>query len=60
MLMLAFAWSIVLNLIVFVLCAYKIVNPVGERSNLVNMIFRDGLIYLFIAYVVVFNRRIKI
>ncbi|TCD63050.1 hypothetical protein EIP91_006063 [Steccherinum ochraceum] len=50
LLMLTFTWSIVLDTVVFMLCAWKIImTGVGKRTNLVDMIFKDGLIYLFVA-----------
>jgi len=52
LLMMTFIWSIVLDSTVFLLSAYKIAQPgPGQRSKLVNMIFRDGLIYFFVALI---------
>jgi len=36
---------------VLTLTAYKLFNPVGGRSRLVELIFNDGLIYFVIASV---------
>ncbi|KAH8108069.1 hypothetical protein BXZ70DRAFT_1015250 [Cristinia sonorae] len=49
-LMLSFLWAICLDFTVFVLCAYKIARPgLEKRSGLIRMVFKDGLMYLFLA-----------
>ncbi|KAH8108071.1 hypothetical protein BXZ70DRAFT_33869 [Cristinia sonorae] len=46
----SFSWSILLDAIVFILSAIKIVRPgFQKRSGMVRMVFKDGLVYLFVA-----------
>lgn len=50
LLLMTFVWSIFLDATVFLLSAWKILAPgPGRRSRLVDMIFKDGLIYFFVA-----------
>lgn len=46
-----FIYSMVFDFIVLVLTAFKLVRPSGTTSQLVNMMFADGLWYFIIAYV---------
>lgn len=50
-----FIYSMVFDLIVLLLTAYKLVRPVSDdldyRSRLVELIFKDGLVYFAIASV---------
>jgi len=47
----SFIYSMAFDLIVLVLTAFKLVRPTGTTSQLVNMIFADGLAYFIAAYV---------
>ena len=44
-----FIYSMVFDLTVLVLTAFKLVYPASGRSRLVELIFKDGLIYFAIA-----------
>ena len=44
-----FIYSMCFDLIVLVLTAIKLARPQGHRSQLMRMLFKDGLIYFFIA-----------
>jgi hypothetical protein len=46
-----FIYSMVFDFTVLILTASKLVRPSGTKSQLVNMIFTDGLYYFIIAYV---------
>lgn len=46
-----FIYSMCFDLVVLVLTAAKLAFPRGQRSQLMNLLFRDGLIYFMIAYV---------
>ncbi|KAJ7676287.1 hypothetical protein B0H17DRAFT_1080414 [Mycena rosella] len=50
LLAITFIYSMVFDLIVLSLTAYKLVFPTGGRSRLVSLIFNDGLIYFVIAF----------
>ncbi|EKM58095.1 uncharacterized protein PHACADRAFT_116755 [Phanerochaete carnosa HHB-10118-sp] len=45
-----FIYSMCFDLIVLVLTAAKLAFPRGQRSQLMRMLFRDGLIYFVIAF----------
>ncbi|PPQ65340.1 hypothetical protein CVT26_000055 [Gymnopilus dilepis] len=45
-----FIYSMVFDLTVLVLTAFKLVYPASGRSRLVELIFKDGLIYFAIAF----------
>ncbi|KAJ7668017.1 hypothetical protein B0H17DRAFT_1088372 [Mycena rosella] len=45
-----FIYSMVFDLIVLSLTAYKLIFPTGAKSRLVSLIFNDGLIYFIIAF----------
>ena len=45
-----FIYSMVFDFTVLILTASKLVRPSGTKSQLVNMIFTDGLYYFIIAY----------
>ncbi|KAI0002124.1 hypothetical protein BJV74DRAFT_765843 [Russula compacta] len=47
-----FIYSMVFDFIVLVLTAFKLVRPSGTTSQLVNMMFADGLWYFIIAFLV--------
>src|SRR5579863_646060 len=47
----SFIYSMAFDFIVLVLTAFKLVRPTGTTSQLVNMIFADGLAYFIVAYV---------
>lgn len=44
-------YSLTFDFIVLLLCAYKLVGPFRSKSRLVNLLFRDGLIYFVIVWV---------
>ena len=45
-----FIYSIVLDFIVLCLCAYRLLTPKsGQRSKLMNLLFKDGLIYFVVS-----------
>jgi len=46
-----FIYSMVFDFTVLTLTAFKLVRPTGTKSQLVNMMFADGLYYFIIAYV---------
>ena len=46
-----FIYSMCFDLVVLVLTTVKLLMPGGRRSQLMNMLFKDGLIYFLIAYV---------
>lgn len=46
-----FIYSMVFDFTVLILTASKLVRPSGTKSQLVNMMFADGLYYFIIAYV---------
>lgn len=46
-----FIYSMCFDLVVLILMAAKLAFPQGQRSQLMNLLFRDGLIYFIIAYV---------
>ncbi|KAF7307167.1 hypothetical protein MIND_00510300 [Mycena indigotica] len=50
LLAITFIYSMVFDLTVLFLTAWKLVFPTGGRSPLVNLIFNDGLIYFVIAF----------
>ncbi|KAF8903940.1 hypothetical protein CPB84DRAFT_1677629 [Gymnopilus junonius] len=50
MLAATFIYSMVFDLIVLTLTAFKLVYPASGRSRLVELIFKDGLIYFTIAF----------
>ncbi|KAJ3484655.1 hypothetical protein NLI96_g5497 [Meripilus lineatus] len=43
-------YSLGFDFIVMVLCAYKLVGPLRSHSRLMNLLFRDGLIYFVIVF----------
>lgn len=45
-----FIYSMAFDFLVLVLTGYKLLNPTGGRSRLVELIFNDGLIYFVIAF----------
>lgn len=52
-----FIYSMIFDLVVFLLNAYKLsgkLNSMGE-SRLGRMLFGDGLVYFFIAFVLLFS-----
>ena len=47
-----FIYSMVFDLLILLLSMYKLVLGVkGGRSQLMTLLFKDGLVYFFIAYV---------
>lgn len=46
-----FIYSMSFDFIVLLLTASRLVRPTGTKSQLVNMMFTDGLAYFLIAYV---------
>lgn len=46
-----FIYSMCFDLVVLVLTTVKLLMPGGRRSQLMNMLFKDGLIYFLIACV---------
>ncbi len=46
-----FIYSMIFDFTVLILTASKLVRPSGTKSQLVNMMFADGLYYFIIAYV---------
>ena len=47
-----FIYSMVFDLFILLLSMYKLVLGVkGGRSQLMTLLFKDGLVYFFIAYV---------
>ena len=44
-----FIYSMCFDLIILILTCIKLRKPGGQRSQLMNMLFKDGLIYFFIA-----------
>ena len=46
-----FIYSMCFDLVVLILTTVKLLMPGGRRSQLMNMLFKDGLIYFLIAYV---------
>src|SRR5882762_3243281 len=46
-----FIYSMVFDFTVLILTASKLIRPSGTKSQLVNMMFTDGLYYFIIAYV---------
>ena len=51
-----FIYSMVFDFTVLILTASKLVRPSGTKSQLVNMMFADGLYYFIIAYVLMSHR----
>lgn len=51
LLAITFIYSMAFDFLVLMLTAYKLLNPTGGRSRLVELIFNDGLIYFVIASV---------
>jgi hypothetical protein len=47
----SFIYSMAFDFIVLLLTASKLIRPTGSTSQLVNMIFADGLAYFIVAYV---------
>lgn len=47
----SFIYSMAFDFIVLMLTASKLIRPTGTRSQLVNLIFTDGLVYFIVAYV---------
>lgn len=52
-----FIYSMIFDFTVLILTASKLVRPSGTKSQLVNMMFADGLYYFIIAYVCETSRR---
>jgi len=52
-----FIYSMAFDFTVLILTASKLVRPSGTKSQLVNMMFADGLYYFIIAYVCETSRR---
>jgi hypothetical protein len=52
-----FIYSMIFDFTVLILTASKLVRPSGTKSQLVNMMFADGLYYFIIAYVSRRSRR---
>jgi hypothetical protein len=52
-----FIYSMIFDFTVLILTASKLVRPSGTKSQLVNMMFADGLYYFIIAYVRETSRR---
>jgi len=46
----SFIYSMAFDFIVLVLTASKLIRPTGTTSQLVNMIFADGLVYFIVAF----------
>lgn len=46
-----FIYSMCFDLVVLILTAIKLAFPLGRRSQLTSLLFKDGLIYFFIAFV---------
>jgi hypothetical protein len=46
-----FIYSMSFDFIVLLLTASRLVRPTGGKSQLVNMMFTDGLAYFIVAYV---------
>ncbi|KAF7794913.1 hypothetical protein EIP86_006056 [Pleurotus ostreatoroseus] len=46
-----FIYSMCFDLVVLILTTVKLLMPGGRRSQLMNMLFKDGLIYFLIAFV---------
>jgi hypothetical protein len=46
-----FIYSMIFDFTVLILTASKLIRPSGTKSQLVNMMFADGLYYFIIAYV---------
>ena len=47
-----FIYSMIFDLFILLLSMYKLVLGVkGSRSQLMTLLFKDGLVYFFIAYV---------
>ncbi|KAJ3487631.1 hypothetical protein NLI96_g3406 [Meripilus lineatus] len=46
-----FAYSICLDFIVFAVTAWKLVMPNRRRSQLMDLMFKDGLVYFVLAFV---------
>jgi hypothetical protein len=46
-----FIYSMTFDFTVLLLTAFKLARPSGTKSQLVNMMFADGLYYFIIAYV---------
>ncbi len=44
-----FIYSMCFDLIILILTSVKLRKPGAQRSQLMNMLFKDGLIYFFIA-----------
>jgi hypothetical protein len=56
-----FIYSMSFDFIVLLLTASRLARPSGAKSQLVNMMFTDGLAYIVVAYVFdVFGRSLKI
>ena len=48
-----FIYSMIFDLLILLLSMYKLVLGVrGGRSQLMGLLFKDGLVYFFIAYVI--------
>lgn len=52
-----FIYSMIFDFTVLILTASKLIRPSGVKSQLVNMMFADGLYYFIIAYVCETSRR---
>ncbi|KAI0806186.1 hypothetical protein BC629DRAFT_1437664 [Irpex lacteus] len=46
-----FIYSMCFDLIILILTSVKLRKPGAQRSQLMNMLFKDGLIYFFIAFI---------
>jgi hypothetical protein len=57
LLSITFIYSMIFDFTVLILTASKLVRPSGTKSQLVNMMFADGLYYFIIAYVCETSRR---
>jgi hypothetical protein len=55
-----FIYSMIFDFTVLILTASKLVRPSGTKSQLVNMMFADGLYYFIIAYVYETSRRFPV
>jgi hypothetical protein len=44
-----FIYSMCFDFIVLCLTAYKLYKPFGSKSRLVQLIFKDGLVYFIVA-----------
>lgn len=50
-----FIYSMTFDFTVLLLTAFKLARPSGTKSQLVSMMFADGLYYFIIAYVYVYE-----